>query len=300
MYDVIIIWAGSAGYPAGMYASRYKLKNIIIGGQPGGALATSHKVENYPWILSAPGKEIMDNFKEHAEVSGSEVLHEMVTELNKNWKIFEVKTSTGKEFQAKKIILATGNNYRKLWFEWEAEFLGKWVSYCATCDGMFFKNRDVVIVWGWDSALTECLYLSEICKKVYLVHRKDTFRAENIWIDQAKSKDNIEFVLNEEVESVWWKMFMEEVKLKSGKTLKADGIFVSIWSDPSTSLVEQFNPKKDDEGCLIVDKRQETSVSGLYAAGDVTTNSNKFKQTIMSAAEWCLAADSIHEDMLRD
>jgi len=300
MYDVIIIWAGSAGYPAGMYASRYKLKNIIIGGQPGGALATSHKVENYPWILSAPGKEIMDNFKEHAEVSGSEVLHEMVTELNKNWKIFEVKTSTGKEFQAKKIILATGNNYRKLWFEWEAEFLGKWVSYCATCDGMFFKNRDVVIVWGWDSALTECLYLSEICKKVYLVHRKDTFRAENIWIDQAKSKDNIEFVLNEEVESVWWKMFMEEVKLKSGKTLKADGIFVAIWSDPSTSLVEQFNPKKDDEGCLIVDKRQETSVSGLYAAGDVTTNSNKFKQTIMSAAEWCLAADSIHEDMLRD
>ena len=95
-------------------------------------------------------------------------------------------------------------------------------------------------------------------------------------------------------------MFMEEVKLKSGKTLKADGIFVAIWSDPSTSLVEQFNPKKDDEGCLIVDKRQETSVSGLYAAGDVTTNSNKFKQTIMSAAEWCLAADSIHEDMLRD
>jgi len=299
MYDVIIIWAGSAGYPAGMYASRYKLKNIIIGGQPGGALATSHKVENYPWILSAPGKEIMDNFKEHAEVSGSEVLHEMVNELNKNWEVFEVKTSTGKEFQAKKLILATGNNYRKLWFEWEAEFLGKGVSYCATCDGMFFKNRDVVIVWGWDSALTECLYLSELCNKVYLVHRKDTFRAENIWIDQAKSKENIEFVLNEEVLSVWWSMFMEEVKLKSGKSLKADGIFVAIWSDPNTALVEELSPKKDDEGCLIVDKRQETTIPGLYAAGDVTTNSNKFKQTIMSAAEWCLAADSIHEDLLK-
>ena len=272
MYDVIIIWAGSAGYPAGMYASRYKLKNIIIGGQPGGALATSHKVENYPGILSAPWKEIMDNFKEHAEVSGSEVLHEMVNELNKNWEVFEVKTSTGKEFQAKKLILATGNNYRKLWFEWEAEFLGKGVSYCATCDGMFFKNRDVVIVWGWDSALTECLYLSELCNKVYLVHRKDTFRAENIWIDQAKSKENIEFVLNEEVLSVWWSMFMEEVKLKSGKSLKADGIFVAIWSDPNTALVEELSPKKDDEGCLIVDKRQETTIPGLYAAGDVTTN----------------------------
>lgn len=300
MYDVIIIWAWSAGYPAGMYASRYKLKNIIIGWQPGGALATSHKVENVPGIISASGKEIMDNFKKHAEVSGSEILQEMVVEIKKNWEIFEVKTSSEKKLKAKKIILATGNTYRKLGFTWEVEFLGKWVSYCATCDGMFFKNRDIVIVWGGNTALTEALYLAEICNKVYLVHRRDTFRAEDIWIDQAQSKENIEFVLNEEVESIWGKMFMEETILKSGKTIKSDGIFVAIGSDPNTSLVEHFHPEKDGEGCLVVDKRQETSISGLYAAWDVTTNSNKFKQTIMSAAEWCLAADSIHEDMLRN
>lgn len=297
-YDVIIVGAGSAGLPAGMYASRYKLKNIVIGAQPGGALATSHKVENYPGTLSASGKEIMDNFAEHAKTSGSEILLDSVTDISKIDGGFEVKTPS-KTFTSKFVILATGNTYRKLWVPGEAEFLGKGVSYCATCDGMFFKGRDIVLVGGGNTALTEALYLSELCNKVYLVHRKDTFRAEDIWVEQAKKHENIEFVLNEEVDHLEGGLFLEKVILKSGKELAADGFFVAIGSDPSTSLVENMNPEMDDEGCLVVDKRQETSVKGLYAAGDVTTNSNKFKQTIMSAAEGCLAADSIHEDMLR-
>ena len=299
MYDLIIIWAWSAWYPAWMYASRYKMKNLIIWALAGWALATSHKVENYPWTLSAPWKEIMDKFREHAVSSWSEFLQENVGELKKeNW-IFEIKTSSWKEFKSKFIILATWNNYRKLGFEWENEFLWKWVSYCATCDWMFFKWRDVVIVWWWNTALTEALYLAEICNKVYLVHRKDTFRAEDIWVEQAKSKNNIEMVLNEEVKKVEWEFFMEKVILKSWKELKADWIFVAIWSLPNTSLVDELDPEKDTEWCLVVDKRQETSIKWLYAAWDVTTNSNKFKQTIMSAAEWCLAANSVHEDLLR-
>jgi len=297
-YDLIIIGSGSAGLPAGMYASRYKIKNLVIGAQPGGALATSHKVENYPWILSASGKEIMDQFKEHAEVSWSETLQDTVNEIIKIDNGFQIKT-TNKEYTTRFVVLATGNTYRKLWVPGEAEFLGKWVSYCATCDGMFFKGRDIVLAGGGNTALTEALYLSEICNKVYVVHRRDTFRAEDIWVDQAKKKDNIEFVLNEEVEKLWGAMFLEEVTLKSGKVLKADGFFVAIGSDPSTKLVEHLWPKMDDEWCLVVDARQQSSVKGLYAAGDVTTNSNKFKQTIMSAAEGCLAADSIHEDILR-
>ena len=298
-YDLIIIGAGSAGYPTGMYASRYKIKNLIIGGQPGGALATSHKVENYPGTASASGKEIMDNFKDHAVGAGSEILEEMVTELNKNGDHFQIKTSSRKEFTSKFVVLATGNNYRHLGAKWEEEMLGKWVSYCATCDGMFFKGRDVVLVGGWNTALTEALYLAEICNKVYIVHRRDTFRAEDIWVEQAKKVENIEFVLNEEVEEISGKFFVEEIKLKSGKSLKADGIFVAIGSDPNTKLVDHMSPEKDDEGCLVVDARQETTIPGLFAAGDVTTNSNKFKQTIMSAAEGCLAADSIHEEILR-
>lgn len=299
-FDVIIIWAGSAWYPAGMYASRYEMKNLIIWAQPGGALATSHKVENYPGTISASWKQIMDNFREHAVASWSEILNEMVTEITKQNNIFDVKTSSGKHFSAKYVILATGNNHKKLWCVWEKEFLWKWVSYCATCDGMFFKNREVIVVWWGNTALTESIYLSEICKKVYLIHRRNEFRAENTWIEQAKKRENIEFILNDEVEEIVWdNLWMTWVKLKSWKEVKSDWIFVAVWTSPNTSLVDGLNPQKDEEWCLIVDKRQETSVKWLYAAWDVTTNSNKFKQTIMSAAEWCLAANSVHEDKMR-
>lgn len=299
-YDLIIIWAWSAWYPAWMYASRYKIKNLIIWGQPGGALATSHRVENWPWIVSAPGKQIMDDFKNHAVESGSEILEEMVTSLTKHENHFHVTTSSWKEFKTKYVVLATGNSHRHLWAKWEDTFMWKWVSYCATCDGMFFKWRDVVIVGGWNTALTEALYLSDICNRVYLVHRRDTFRAEDTWIDLAKKRDNIEMVLNEEVEEIVWDaLWMTWVNLKSGKELKADWIFVAVWTTPKTELVANMDLQKDEEWCLVVDARQETSVKWLYAAWDVTTNSNKFKQTIMSSAEWCLAANSIHEDKMR-
>ncbi len=298
-YDLIIIGTGSAGLPAGMYASRYKINNLIIGGQPGGALATSHKVENWPGVISAPGKEIMDDFAAHAVASGSEILQELVTDFQKTESGFAMKTTSWKELTSDYVVLATGNKYRHLGVKWEDEFLGKWVSYCATCDWMFFKDREVVIVGGWNTAMTEALYLAEICKKVTLVHRRDTFRSEDIWIDKAREADNIEFVLNEEVDEIAGGLFMEKVILKSGKEIPADGIFVAIGSDADTKLVDHLNPTKDDEGCLVVDARQETSIKGLYAAGDVTTNSNKFKQTIMSAAEGCLTANSIHEDILK-
>ncbi|MDD3144913.1 MAG: FAD-dependent oxidoreductase [Candidatus Gracilibacteria bacterium] len=299
-YDLIIVGAGSAGYPAGMYASRYKIKNLIIGAQPGGALATSHRVENWPGTISAPGKEIMDSFKEHALSSGSEILSEFVSEVTKHKDHFHIKTISGKEFKSKYVIIATGNNHRHLGVKGENEFMGKGVSYCATCDGMFFKNRDIIIVGGGNTALTEALYLADIGKKVYIVHRKDKFRAETSWIDQAKKRENIEFVLNEEVEEIVGDALgMTGVKLKSGKEIKADGIFVAVGTIPNTQIVDSLELKKDEEGCLVVDARQETSIKGLYAAGDVTTNSNKFKQTIMSAAEGCLAANSVHEDRLR-
>ena len=297
-YDLIIIWAGSAGYPAGMYASRYSIKNLIIGWLPGWALWTSHKVENWPGVISAPGGEIMEDFKKHAEESGSEILTEMVTKLAKRENIFHITTSSKKELTAKKIVLATGNNYRHLWVKWEDIFLGKGVSYCATCDGMFFKWRDIVMVGGWNTAVTEALYLADICNKVTIVHRRDTFRAENIWIEKAQKRENIEFVLNEEIEEISGSMFVEEIILKSWKTLKADWIFVAVGTIPNVDLVKEMNLDHDDEWCLIVDKRQETSLKWLYAAWDVTTNSNKFRQTIMSAAEWCLTANSIHEDLL--
>lgn len=147
MYDLIIIGAGSAGLPAGMYASRYKLSNIIIGEMPGGALATSHCVENYPGTLSAPGGEIMSKFRQHAETAGSEFLQDHVEEVSKVGEDhFSVRTMTGKTFEAKRIILATGNEYKMLGVSGEKEFYGQGVSYCATCDGNFYKDLTVAVV----------------------------------------------------------------------------------------------------------------------------------------------------------
>lgn len=299
-YDLVIIWAWSAGYPAWMYASRYKLSNLIIWAQPGWALATSHKVENYPGVISAPGKKIMDDFKEHSIVSWSEILEEFVDTVIKKDNYFYTTTSTNKEFKSKYIIVATGNNYRKLWVKWEQDFLWKGVSYCATCDWMFFKNKDIVLVWWWNTAITEALYLSDICNKVYIVHRRDTFRAEDIWVEKIKQKDNIELVLKDEVdEIVWDALWMTWVNLKSGNKLKATWIFIAVWTIPNTKIVDNMNIDKDNEWCLIVDNKQETSIKWVYAAWDVSTNSNKFKQTIMSAAEWCLASHSIHEENMK-
>ncbi len=144
-YDVIIIGAGSAGLPAGMYASRYKMKNLIIGAQAGGALATSHKVENWPGVLSESGAKIMDDFKKHAEAAGSEILADTVSKIEKIEGGFSLQTSS-KTFTARYIVLATGNTYKKLGVPGEEEFLGRGVSYCATCDGMFFKDREIVVV----------------------------------------------------------------------------------------------------------------------------------------------------------
>ena len=301
MYDLIIIGAGSAGLPAGMYASRYKLKNIIIGEMPGGALSTSHCVENFPGVLSAPGAEIMDNFKKHAENAGSEILQdrvEVVSKIGENH--FSVSTMGGKNFYAKRILLATGNTYKMLGIPGEKEFYGQGVSYCATCDGNFYKNLTVGVVGAGNTAITEALYLAEIAKEVHIFVRGDVIRAENIWTEKANNTSNIIFHMNTQVTEVQGNMMgVTGVILNTGENLTLDGLFVAIGSTPITNIVDNLSPQKDGEWCLVVDQRQETTIPGLYAAGDVTTNSNKFRQTIMSAAEGCLAANSIHEDILK-
>lgn len=300
-YDLIIIGAGSAWLPAWMYASRYKISNAIIGELPGGALATSHCVENYPWTLSAPGGEIMWNFQKHAEAAGSTIIQDRVEDVSKVGEdSFVIKTQKWDTYEAKRVILATGNEYKKLGAPGEMEFYGQWVSYCATCDGNFYKNLTVAVVGAGNTAVTEALYLSEICKHVHILVRSDRIRAEDIWVEKANARENITFHMNTSVDSVEGGMMgVTGVKLSSGETLPLDGVFVAIGSTPFTKIVDSMSPEKDADGTLIVDKRQETTVKGLYAAWDVTTNSNKFRQTIMSAAEGCLAANSVHEDMLR-
>lgn len=299
--DLIIIGAGSAGLPAGMYASRYTLSNIIIGEMPGWALATSHCVENYPGTLSSSGKDIMDNFRKHAENSGSKLIQDRVEGVSKIGEdLFEVRTMKGDTYQAKRIILATGNTYKMLWVPGEKEFYGQGVSYCATCDGNFYKGLTVAVVGAGNTAITEALYLAEIAKEVHILVRSDVIRAENIWVEKAKNAPNIIFHMNTQSKEVVGNMMgVTGLRIQDDTILPLDGVFVAIGSTPITSMIDSLAPEKDSEGCLIVDKRQQTTVPWLYAAWDVTTNSNKFRQTIMSAAEGCLAAHSIHEDILR-
>ena len=282
-----------------MYASRYKLTNLVIGELPGGALATSHQVENWPGVLSASGKTIMDTFAEHARHFGSEILQDRVASIEGTDGNFTVTTLSSKEFTAKKILLGTGNKYRRLGVEGEERLIGAGVSYCATCDGNFFKNKVVAMVGGGDAAITEALYLADLCAHVHILVRGDKLRAEDIWVEQIKKRENVTLHFNTQVREVVGEWNVESLSLVDGSSLPVQGVFIAVGSDPDTKLLDHLAPAKDASGCIVVDKRQATSIPGVYAAGDVTTNSNKFKQTIMSAAEGCLAANSIHEDILK-
>lgn len=299
-YDLIIVGTGSAGLPAGMYASRYKLRNLVIGREPGGALATSHMVENWPGETGASGADIMGRFEAHARASGSEILSGTVVGIAMpRPHFFEVKTEAGEAFTSDFLILATGNGYKKLGVPGEREFLGRGVSYCATCDGMFFRNRELVMAGGGDAAFTEALYLADLASKVTILVRGAQARAEATWVEKAEKHPKISIRYGAEVAEIRGQLKVQEVLLKDGSALRADGVFVAVGSLPQTALVDGLGVAKDETGCVIVDSAQRTNIPGLYAAGDITTNSHKFRQTIMSAAEGCLAAHCVHEEKMK-
>lgn len=299
-YPLIIIGTGSAGLPAGMYASRYGIRNLIIGAQPGWALATSHCVENFPGILSESGGAIMKRFEEHAKASGSEVSYDTVIKIEElPGKILQVTTARKEIYTCDFIIYATGNAYRHLGVPGEDRLIGSWVSYCATCDGNFFKWKDVLVAGGGDSAFTEALYLAQLCKTVKILVRKDKPKAEEIWVKKVAETPNMEVIYNTEVAEINGKFAIESITTTDGRVIPTQGIFIAVGSIPSVDLIKDLGVEVDEEQCIKIDEHQKSSHDRIYAAGDVTTGSAKFRQTIMSAAEWCLAAHSVHEAMLK-
>jgi thioredoxin reductase (NADPH) len=293
-YDLIIIGAGPSGLTAAIYAARYKLNVVVISKTRGGTAATASKICNYPSYDEIKGFELMENFIKQVEGLEVPIFYEEVLEIKKGSKGFKIKTDK-KEYSAKMVIFAGGTIRSRLNAKGESKFIGKGVSYCATCDAAFYKEKKVAVVGGSDAALTSALLLSEYAKKVYVVYRrKSFFRSEPAWIDLVKKEKKIELVFNEEVVEIIGDENLEEIKLKSGKRLKIDGVFVEIGSIPNTDILK-FDVKKDKKGYIIADKTQKTNVKDFYAVGDITNN--PLKQIVTSAGEGAIAAFSIYTEI---
>lgn len=299
-YDIIIIGAGPGGLTAGIYAGRQGTKNLIIDRDLAGGIGREvPEMENYPGFDNISGLELIEKMK--AQATKNTELHEMenVTEIIKNDGEYRFTVKTDKdEYQSKTIILATGSSHRHLEAKGEEEFLGKGVSYCATCDGFFFQGRDIVMVGGGNSALQEALYLNNLGANVTLIHRRDEFRAQKHLQDQIKEA-GINTILNATVEEIKGEMLVESVTLKDTKTgelseLPINGVFISVGYVPHTELAKQLNVKLDDSGHIIIDKDQKTNVDYVYAIGDVCVG---LKQWIVACGEGAVAATSAFHDI---
>ena len=306
MLDLAIIGGGPAGLTAGLYATRGGLKNVTMFemGMPGGQITGSSEIENYPGqgnVMS--GMELMENWPEQCQKFG--LKHEMnqVSQVIKNGDIFTVKTADGKTQEAKAVLMATGSVPRRAGFKGEDEFFGRGISTCATCDGFFYKDKEVALIGGGDSALEEAVYLSKICSKVYLVHRRDTYRAAPSTIEHMKACENIEEVTNVTVEEVYGDASgVTGLKVKSKESgeirdLAVPGVFVFVGRDVLNEPLKQddgsFLCDTNEQGEIIVDLKMRTSVPGLYAAGDVRIEAAK--QVVCAAGDGATAAVDIIE-----
>lgn len=297
-YDVIIIGGGPAGLSAAVYAARYKLKLIVFSKNMGGLAATAHKICNFPSYTEVKGFELMERFTKHAESLGVDVTYDEITKLEKKDKGFIVYTEKEK-YKCKKIIFAGGTIRTRLNVPGEGKFLGKGISYCTTCDAAFFKNKTVCVVGGSDAALTSALLLDEYAQKIFIIYRGESFvRGDPTWVEAVNSNKKITKMFKEEIIEIIGDKNVEKIKLKSGKELKIDGVFVEIGGVPETNLLKAFDVELDNKGYIIVDKAQKTNVHGLFAAGDITNNN--LKQIVTAAAEGAVAAHAVYREIKED
>ena len=292
-YDAIIIGAGPAGYTAGIYLSRARRKTLILSGiLPGGQLVNTTDVENYPGFENGiMGPDLMVIMRKQTERMGTEIVDDAVVKVDFKNKPFKVFTAS-KEYEARAVILGTGANPRKLGLEGEQTFAGKGVSYCATCDGPFFRNLELVVAGGGDSAMEESTFLTKFASKVYIVHRRDELRASKVMQERAQDNPKIQFQLNSEIEEINGKEKVQQVVLKNNKTnekttLNVGGVFVAIGHEPNTEIFRN-QVELDKQGYVILKNHTETSVSGVFAAGDV--HDHTYRQAVTAAGYGCMAA----------
>ncbi|BFI75058.1 MULTISPECIES: thioredoxin-disulfide reductase [Sulfurisphaera] len=296
-FDVVIIGMGPAAYSAALYSARFMLKTLMIGETPGGQLTEAGEVDDYLGLIGIQAADMIKLFNKHIEKYNVPAIMDTVEYFRKENNEFIVKTKRRGEFKADAIIVAVGVKRRKLNVPGEAEFTGKGVSYCSVCDAPLFKNRPVVVVGGGDSALEGAEILSRYATKVYLVHRRDEFKAQPIYVESVKQKPNVEFILNSVVKEIKGdkivrKVIVQNLKTNEIRELDVNGVFVEIGFDPPTDFARQNGLEVDSHGYIKVDEWMRTNIEGVYAAGDCTGMWLGFRQIITSAAQGAVAAHS--------
>jgi len=298
MYDVLIIGLGCAGYTAAIYTARYKLSTFIVGAEEGGLGMTAAEVGNWPGTIDITGPDLMENFKKHA-LSFDAVTHKIarVKSVEKIADGFQLILDSGEAIKGKTVIFAMGSNKRHLGAPGEKEFSGKGVTYCATCDAFFYKGKDVAVLGGGDAAVEGAAIAAQVAKKVYLIHRRNEFRAEPYWVDKVKEKDNVVFVLERNVTEILGDTKVTALKLDKPfggqDTIPLQGVFIEIGAIPATEIPKQIGCEVDEKGFLKVGADQQTTVPGVFGAGDITNASNYFAQFATAAGEGSVAANSV-------
>lgn len=284
-YQVIIIGGGPAAVAAAIYCHRFNLKVVMIGQEYGGAIARTYLIENYPGFFDVSGFDLMDAFQKHYEHFGIPFIYETVTEINENDDgNFLVAVSSGDIYHGCSLLIATGGKYRKLNIPGEEEFHGRGVSYCATCDGPFFRGKKIVVVGGSDSAAVEALFLSRFAEKVSIIYRRSKIRAEPINIDRCEKDEKIEIIPNTTLTSINGKDVVESITFQDGTVFSCAAVFIEIGEIPQSDIVKTIGVKLTEKGEIMVDKFAATSIAGVFAAGDVTDIREKQVATAVGQA----------------
>ncbi|MBL6426811.1 MULTISPECIES: thioredoxin-disulfide reductase [Maritimibacter] len=294
---VLIIGSGPAGYTAAIYAARAMLKPILVQGmEPGGQLTTTTEVENYPGFTEIQGPELMVNMEAHAKAMGTEVITDIITDLDLSKRPFVAKADSGATYEAEAVILATGARAKWLGLETEEKFKGFGVSACATCDGFFYRGQEIIVVGGGNTAVEEALFLTNFASKVTVIHRRGEFRAEKILIDRLEKNPKIEVMWDhvlEEVTGTDMPLGVEGVKVRNVKTdavteLDAKGVFIAIGHAPASELVKDQLELHNGGYVKVEPGTTRTSIPGVFAAGDLTDHI--YRQAVTSAGMGCMAA----------
>ena len=296
MREVIIIGSGPAGYTAAIYAARAQLNPLVIASsvEPGGELMKTTEVENYPGFPEGlMGPDLMANFQAQAERFGAEILFDDVIEVDLKGDVKIVKTGMGQTYEAKTVIISTGAAYRELGLPNEKALSGHGVSWCATCDGFFFREKTIAVVGGGDSAMEEANFLTKFASKVYVIHRRDTLKASKIMQQRSFDNPKIEFIWNAGVAELKGDGKLEAVVLEDTRNgerteLALDGLFIAIGNDPRVSLVEKQVELTEDRFIRVDGRSSRTTLPGVFAAGDVIDPT--YRQAITAAGSGCVAA----------